>query len=57
VAYGVAWYASDFVWLGIEASHDLRLLEPDLKHMLLTKNHRRSKYDHISNDAALSFIS
>ncbi|MDR3274060.1 MAG: MBL fold metallo-hydrolase [Puniceicoccales bacterium] len=55
--HGLAQYASGVDWLVIEANHDLRLLELDLKRPVYIKNRIRSKYGHLSNDAALSFIS
>ncbi|MDR2436217.1 MAG: MBL fold metallo-hydrolase [Puniceicoccales bacterium] len=57
VPCGLAQYAVDADWLVIEANHDLRLLELDLKRPIYIKNRIRGKYGHLSNNAALSFIS
>jgi phosphoribosyl 1,2-cyclic phosphodiesterase len=56
VPHGLAQYATDTDWLVIEANHDLRLLELDLKRPVYIKNRIRGKYGHLSNNAALSFI-
>ncbi|MDR2721022.1 MAG: MBL fold metallo-hydrolase [Puniceicoccales bacterium] len=57
VPHGLVQYAIDVDWLVIEANHDLRLLELDLKRPIYIKNRIRGKYGHLSNNAALSFIS
>jgi phosphoribosyl 1,2-cyclic phosphodiesterase len=56
VPHGLAQYASDVDWLVLEANHDLRLLELDLKRPEHIKDRIRGRYGHLSNDAALSFV-
>jgi phosphoribosyl 1,2-cyclic phosphodiesterase len=55
--HGLAQYTDDVDWLVLEANHDLRLLELDLRRPAYIKNRIRGKYGHLSNEAALSFIS
>jgi phosphoribosyl 1,2-cyclic phosphodiesterase len=57
VPHGLAQYTNDVDWLVIEANHDLQLLEFDPKRPIYIKNRIRGKFGHLSNDAALSFIS
>jgi phosphoribosyl 1,2-cyclic phosphodiesterase len=54
---GLTRYTDDVDWLILEANHDLRLLELDLRRPAYIKNRIRGKYGHLSNEAAMSFIS
>jgi phosphoribosyl 1,2-cyclic phosphodiesterase len=55
--HGLTQYTNDVDCLVIEANHDLRLLELDAKRPNYIKTRIRGKYGHLSNEAALSFIS
>ncbi|MDR1255781.1 MAG: MBL fold metallo-hydrolase [Puniceicoccales bacterium] len=57
VPQGLTQYTSDVDCLVIEANHDLQLLEFDPKRPGYIKDRIRGRYGHLSNEAALSFVS